>query len=72
MYSRGKANVEAGDKQKGENEHRNCTRRIIYGILEVGVGSQIYNPKETKMGSMTFQLKLLRKDKEMSREDNGS
>ena len=39
MYSRGKANVEAGDKQKGENERRNCTRRIIYGILEVGVGS---------------------------------
>ena len=39
MYSRGKANVVASDKQKGENEHRDCTRGINHRILEVGIGS---------------------------------
>ena len=40
MYSRGKANIEASDKQKGENKYINCTRRIFYGILEVKIGNQ--------------------------------
>ena len=58
MYSRGKANVVASDKQKGEKNRETAPEELTIEFWKLELEAKVHNPKGRKMDSVTFQLKL--------------